>query len=172
MTARSDLVGRTYGRLTVVSYAETRNARAYWECRCECGSTTFVASCNLRETAGNPVRSCGCLLRETTAEIGRSRRKHGEAAARTVEYRTWRNIQNRCYNPNGKNWKYYGGMGVAVCDEWRGSFEAFLAHVGRRPSSRHSIDRFPDPYGNYEPGNVRWATTIQQRHNRRKKVNQ
>lgn len=167
---RNNLLGRICGRLTVVAFSETRNARAYWECRCECGSITFVASCNLRDSASKPVRSCGCLLRETAARMGASQRRHGEAAERTPEYTAWLNIQTRCHNPHAANWKYYGAMGVEVCDRWRGSFEDFLSDVGRRPSDRHSIDRFPNPYGNYEPGNVRWATTLEQRHNRREKA--
>jgi hypothetical protein len=72
----------------------------------------------------------------------------------------------RCENPNVHNYASYGGRGVRVCSAWRGDFAAFLAHVGRRPSPQHSIDRI-DNDGNYEPGNVRWATTAQQNRNQR-----
>lgn len=71
----------------------------------------------------------------------------------------------RCENPNVKDWKYYGGRGIKVCLEWRESFEVFLRDMGTRPSPSHSIDRI-EPDGNYEPGNCRWATPLQQRHNR------
>jgi hypothetical protein len=73
----------------------------------------------------------------------------------------------RCTNPKHPNWKNYGGRGISVCDEWRHSFKAFLAHIGPRPSSEHSLDRYPNNDGNYEPGNVRWATRSQQRRNTR-----
>lgn len=62
---------------------------------------------------------------------------------------------------------YYFDKGVTVYDGWLNSFELFYSHVGPRPSSSHSLDRFPDPDGNYEPGNVRWATASEQALNRR-----
>lgn len=73
---------------------------------------------------------------------------------------------NRCHTPSSSAYQKYGALGVRVCERWRLSFEAFLADVGRKPSPSHSIDRI-DVYGNYEPGNVRWATPREQRANRR-----
>lgn len=74
-------------------------------------------------------------------------------------------MRQRCLNPKAIGYKRYGGRGITVCDQWRDSFEAFLADVGPRPSAAHSIDRI-DNDGNYEPGNVRWATTAQQHANK------
>src|SRR6185436_8132120 len=59
------------------------------------------------------------------------------------------------------------GRGVRVCAEWRNNFDAFLAYVGKRPSKRHSLDRYPNKDGDYAPGNVRWATQHEQARNRR-----
>lgn len=74
----------------------------------------------------------------------------------------------RCYNPKAINWEYYGGRGIKVHPSWRQSFQAFIADVGRAPSDRHTIDRV-ETDGNYEPGNVRWATAKEQRGNQRPK---
>jgi hypothetical protein len=71
----------------------------------------------------------------------------------------------RCENPNNRDWKLYGGRGVKVCESWRVSFEAFFADMGN-PLTGLSLDRI-DPYGNYEPGNCRWATAKEQRNNQR-----
>lgn len=72
----------------------------------------------------------------------------------------------RCYNPRSKTYSYYGGAGISVYDEWRGSFLAFLLHIGQKPSPRHTVDRI-NVAGNYEPGNVRWAIHLEQMRNTR-----
>lgn len=81
-------------------------------------------------------------------------------------YTTWRNMLGRCYKQEYKAYKNYGARGISVCQEWRDSFDAFYQHMGVKPSPKHSLDRI-DNDGNYEPGNVRWADTITQNHNRR-----
>lgn len=83
------------------------------------------------------------------------------------EYRHWINMRSRCNTPSSTNYSEYGGRGIRVFDKWNKSFDDFLADVGRRPTNRHSIDRI-DVDGNYEPGNVRWATPTQQLRNTRR----
>lgn len=83
------------------------------------------------------------------------------------EHGSWQSMRQRCNNPKNTHYRYYGGSGVKVCDRWNASFAAFLADMGPRPSLTHSIDRWPDPAGNYEPGNCRWADKTQQVVNRR-----
>lgn len=84
---------------------------------------------------------------------------------RPVEYHAWAAMKVRCSNSNCKDWYLYGGRGISVCAKWRTSFEAFFQDVGARPSPTHSLDRYPNANGNYEPGNVRWATRKQQARN-------
>lgn len=83
----------------------------------------------------------------------------------TPEYRTWTHMKVRCYNKNYESFSNYGGRGIKVCDEWLNDFVAFFNHVGKKPSPQHTLDRI-DNDGNYEPGNVRWATKSEQQMNR------
>ena len=82
------------------------------------------------------------------------------------EYSSWAGMKQRCYNKNAPFYKYYGGRGIIICDEWLHSFEAFYKHIGPRPTPNHSVDRI-DNDGNYAPGNVRWATHSEQMLNTR-----
>lgn len=153
-----DLTGRRYGKLEVLERVcndSSRNAR--WLCRCDCGIKTTASGSALR--IGK--KTCVCLRGEPHGEAG-----HGHE---TVEYRTWSAMIRRCHNPKAPQFKHYGGRGVRVSDEWRESYLAFLAHVGRRPSDKHSIDRINND-GNYEAGNVRWSTKDVQANNTRANV--
>lgn len=89
-----------------------------------------------------------------------------QATRDSSEYGIWINMKNRCFNPKADNYKYYGGRGIAVCEDWRCSFSAFYAHIGPRPSKNHTVDRI-DTLRGYEPGNVRWAAPEVQQNNRR-----
>ena len=93
---------------------------------------------------------------------------HGESSKATLtpEYVAWKNMIDRCANPNRPDYKNYGGRGIEVCDRWRWSYEAFLADVGRRPHPGLSLDRIDNDKG-YFPGNVHWATPTEQVRNQR-----
>ncbi len=82
--------------------------------------------------------------------------------SKSHEYRCWSAMKQRCINPRRSNYKWYGGAGVTICARWIDSFSDFIADIGPAPSVAHSLDRWPDNAGNYEPGNVRWATQEQQ----------
>lgn len=81
----------------------------------------------------------------------------------TPEYIAWRNLRNRCTNPNYRAYARYGGRGIGVCQRWE-SFHAFLEDMGARPSPKHSIDRKDNDQG-YSKANCRWATVFEQRRN-------
>jgi hypothetical protein len=92
------------------------------------------------------------------------RTTHGQS--KTREYWVWIKMKDRTGNPNAHDYPRYGGAGVTMCPEWRKSYEAFVASVGPRPSPSHSIDRIDNARG-YEPGNVRWASLLEQANNKR-----
>jgi hypothetical protein len=158
-----DLTGRVVGRLTVIApVGRTERGAVLWSCQCACGTNITAIASNLKQGS---TASCGCLPRELKVARNIERSKHG--LYNTAEYHAWECMVQRCYNPNRHNFRYWGGRGITICPEWRNSFEAFLAHIGPKPSPIHTVDRFPDNAGDYRPGNVRWATPAQQAENRR-----
>lgn len=94
--------------------------------------------------------------------------RHGATRGRkwTPEYKAYQNMIGRCYDKKNKCYADYGGRGITVYRAWRNSFTRFLAHVGLRPTAKHSLDRKNNNRG-YVPGNVQWATPQQQARNTR-----
>lgn len=152
-----DLLGRTFGHLRVDSFAGYRKG-ARWNCACECGVTKEILGNSL--IRGVNV-TCGCHKRFTPTD---------DLAASQPEYATYSSMLDRCRNKNCPGYHRYGGRGIVVCEKWLQGFWHFLEDVGRRPSPLHTLDRFPNNNGNYEPGNVRWATKKQQSRNTRTNV--
>lgn len=159
-----DLANRQFGRLTVVRQVDNYHygngkQRARWMCRCDCGKECTVTSTNL---VGG-TQSCGCLQRERTS-LSRATHRRSKSA----EYQIWRSAKERCFNPRNQQYANYGGRGIVMCEEWRHSFESFLAHIGPRPPGL-TLERIDNSRG-YEPGNVCWETRKQQCRNTRRNV--
>jgi hypothetical protein len=160
MSKLIDLTGQTFNRLTVICRATNVNKKstnAHWECKCMCGKTTIVRGADLRSGGS---KSCGCL---GTESIILRNLIHGKT--RLPEYAIWKGMKNRCTNPKNKSFKHYGGCGIKVHPAWLESFPEFYEHVGPRPTPKHSIERINNNLG-YVPGNVKWATGIEQGNNK------
>lgn len=146
-----DLSGKTFHKLTAIS----RGPDKLWKCSCACGGIRSVPANNLKN---GHAKHCGCEKRVKVMVNGWSESK---------EYKAWVAARDRCSNPKSQSFKDYGGRGIKMCKEWDGDFFAFLKHIGPSPSRKHTLDRHPDNDGNYKPGNVRWATTLEQNNGRR-----
>lgn len=144
-----DWTGTKFGRLTVLHRDSSVNDK--WFCKCDCGIVKSVTMCHLKT---GRIVSCGC---KKASINGKSRDK---------VYHAYYSMLSRCYREKDISFPNYGAKGVSVCDRWRDSFSNFYEDVGNPPTKDHSLDRFPDTKGNYEPSNFRWATDAEQQGNR------
>lgn len=161
-TRHSNLLHKVFGRLQVLSFAGHNTSRqALWLCLCSCGNQKVIIGSSLTRRRKNTL-SCGC---RPGTNAGTS-----AGGTKSPEYRAWSNAKTRCYNSNDHRYKWYGARGIQVCDRWLHNFDAFFEDMGLRPSPDHSLDRYPNVNGNYEPDNCRWATPSQQAVNKRKKL--
>lgn len=164
----TDFTPETFGRLTTIGpkFAIPFNNKGHYRwfqvCECECGAVKIF---NRYHLASGRSKSCGCLRKELASKYFC---KHGKKA--TLEYGIWVAMRQRCDNSLNQRYPDYGGRGISVHPDWNNTengFQNFYDYMGPRPSPEHSIDRHPDPNGNYEPGNVRWATQKEQQRNKR-----
>lgn len=155
-----DLTGVKLGMLICDSPNTTGKLRK-WNCTCECGRTTIVATNKL--TSGH-TRSCGCITTEIRRSNGKQNLEHGRGhGIKDLTYRSWTSMRARC-RPNYKKAEHYFDRGIRMTDRWN-SFELFLADMGERGIGE-TLDRI-DVNGNYEPSNCRWASAKTQQRNRR-----
>lgn len=158
-----DLVGQKFDRLTVVSFSHSDNG-AHWNCVCDCGGNIISKGCHLRSPARS---SCGCLRKESIKKASAAsltKRVIGLKHPRILKD-LYRNMKDRCYNPDNKRWKNYGGRGIKVCDEWLNDHRSFYWWCEENGHNKGlQIDRI-DVNGDYKPSNCRFVNAQTQMNN-------
>ena len=159
-----DITGSQFACLKVLKFLGSDNRqKSIWLCKCGCGNEIIVPTGSLK--SGNTT-SCGCIRKQKISLLNKT---HGQAGKdRTPEYRSWAHLVERCTNPNNKHYKHYGARGITVCERWH-KFENFYADMGKRPSSKHSIERKNNDEG-YSKENCKWATHAEQNSNTSKNI--
>jgi hypothetical protein len=164
-----DLSNKRFGNLVVIKRVGTdQNKRPLWLCKCDCGVEKVINGSSLRN--GDTV-SCGCYGKKQRIK---GKTKHSRTNTRL--FNVWQNIKRRCYTKSNPSYKYYGALGVTVCDEWIKDFEAFRVwaysngYDENAPKGECTIDRI-NPFGNYEPNNCRWVSMAVQNKNTRRNQN-
>jgi hypothetical protein len=163
---RTIVPGQQFGDLRLLY--KTPYISQKWLFMCQCLTIKEIIADNVLRGVSRACRSCANLHKMNRCTPHSLRPSYGLRRLFPHEYGIWNGMKDRCRNPNNRNWKNYGGRGITICDEWRHSFATFLEYVGPRPGPEFSIDRYPDNDGNYEPGNVRWATKGEQQRNTRR----
>jgi hypothetical protein len=154
-----DLVGKRFGRLVVLKRVDDdKNKNRRWLCLCYCGKKKIVHGSSLY--AGR-TKSCGCLQKEIVRKLFT---KHGHS--KCAIYNIWASMNQRCINPNNKEYHNYGGRGINVCKRWRNSFPNFLKDMGERSNKKYTLERTNNNRG-YCKSNCEWATSKQNSRNRR-----
>lgn len=155
-----DMVGRKYGKLVVLrENGRSHNRSVKWECICDCGKVVTVDGTSLRN---GHTTSCGC---------NRYRKLNKYSIIHKRLYQIWASMKDRCSNPNNSNYKWYGGKGISVCDEWKNNFETFYnwsienGYIEDAERGLYTIDRI-DTEGDYAPSNCRWVDTKKQSRNK------
>lgn len=155
-----DLTGKTFNRWTVLKFLGVKKypcgtTHAIWLSRCRCGNESEMISGAFRKS-----QSCGCLRNEVVTTHGQT--KDGKV---NPSYRAWCSILQRCNNPKNPGYKNYGGRGIKVAERWL-KFDNFYEDFGKDWVVGTSVDRI-DNDGDYRPGNVRWASWVEQCTNKR-----
>lgn len=146
-----DIQYQRFTKLVAVSLSDKSHYQAdYWNCLCDCGCEVILLT---RQLVKGNVKSCGCLLREHSAKLGKKNIKHGLSGTR--QYQIWNGMKDRCNNQNSDVYLSYGDKGISYDTRWE-AFEYFWEDMGDGYSDDFTLDRI-DPNGDYTKDNCRWV---------------
>lgn len=166
MRVGRDLAGEVFSRLTVLKISDKKTGnRRHFQCVCVCGKIKHISAKSL---ISGRTKSCGCLQKETVSKLNS---KHKLSSCRL--HNTWVSMKARCFNVKSKFYRYYGGRGITVCEDWLDKENGFINFYQWAINNGYhkdlTIDRI-NSLGNYEPSNCRWATRMEQQRNRKNTV--
>lgn len=153
------LVGKKFGKLEVLEMCGNNGKGTHYKSKvkCECGKIYMVNDTELINGRRTGCRSCNCNFKT-----------HGKT--NTKLFNVWQNMKQRCYDKNCKEYKYYGGRNIKVCNEWKNDFMSFYNWaINNGYKEKLTIDRI-NVNGDYEPNNCRWSTQLEQANNKRNTV--
>lgn len=151
-----DFTGRQFGDWSVVGMIRAHDGKLKCLCRCKCGTEAEREPTLLSR---GKSKCCGKCRYKATAERNRVH-GHSPRNGESRAYQSWQHMRQRCLNPKARDYPYYGGRGIKICERWN-EYANFLADMGECPAGL-TIDRYPNNDGDYEPDNCRWATRKQQ----------
>lgn len=158
---RVNIIGKRFGRLTVIELSHIDGYTRMFRCQCDCGKTIIVAKNNL--TTGKQV-SCGCLKAQRIGDMNRLPEGYLRLG------KIFHTMKYRCYDPKSNRYSRYGGRGIKICDEWLNDVDAFRSWaISNGYRDGLSIDRIDNDKG-YCPENCRWVDRSEQLSNYSKNV--
>lgn len=163
MSKNTDITGKKYGLLTVISrdldFKSPKHTK--WICKCECGNTKSIYKDAL---ISGSTKSCGCQMYKGKKGINAT---HGMSNTRI--YHEWLSMRRRC-RPNTRDSKNYSDRGISVCDEWKSDFISFYKWaIENGYDDSLTIDRVDNDKG-YSPNNCRWIPIEMQQSNKTNNV--
>lgn len=174
MARKNDLTGQKFGKLLAINeteyYTKSGHKQRGYVCLCDCGNKKIVSAYALKS---GKTKSCGCIIREFNLHRAKYYYKHYSQISEIDEdvrrrlTNIFKGMRSRCYNPNGRQFKNYGGRGIKICDEWLEDKNKFILWAVENGYKKNlSIDRI-NVDGDYTPINCRWADKITQANNMR-----